>query len=245
LAQPIATLVIVAIAWELAVRIAKVPAWLLPPPSSILGSLSGRFEEIPGHFWNTVLMTLAGFFAAMVGGMALAILIFYLRPLQNTLMPILVVFQAVPKVALAPLLLIWVGYGEPSIVTIAFLVAFFPMVVGTFAGLRSVEREAIDLSRTLSATEWQMFWKVRLPAALPFIFSSAKVAITLALIGAVIGEFVSSNKGLGYLVLISSTNLNTALAFGAIVILGIIGIVLYYAVEVVERLTAPWIAEGQ
>ena len=148
-----------------------------------------------------------------------------------------------PKVALAPLLLVWLGLGIESKLAIAWLVAFFPIVVDTATGLRSTPVEYLDLASSVRANAWQTFFKIRFPAALPFVVSGSKVAITLAVVGAVIGEFIGSTEGLGNLLLVANSQLNTPLAFAALVGLSILGIALYLAVVAVEFLLAPWMGE--
>ncbi len=241
--MPILTLVVLVIVWEVVVRSLSLPKFLLPAPSAVYEATLSRAHEFPFHTWVTLYETLLGFVLAAGIGVVLAILITYSRVLQHTIFPLLVVTQAVPKVALAPLLLLWLGYGDAPKVLVAFLVSFFPVVVNVAAGLKAVEPEVIDLSRSLSASEWQTFRKVRFPSALPYFFSGLKVAITLSLIGAVIGEFVGADQGLGYMIVVSSAHVNTSLAFGAIFILGVMGIVLFFGVEMAERVFCRWNTE--
>jgi NitT/TauT family transport system permease protein len=157
--------------------------------------------------------------------------------------PLLIATQSVPKVALAPLVLIWLGTGLESKLAIAWLVAFFPIVVDTATGLRNTPADLIDLAASVGATGFQTFWKIRFPAALPFVISGSKVAITLAVIGAVIGEFIGSNEGLGNLMLVANSQINTALAFAALFGLAAIGILLYSAVVAVEWALKPWFGD--
>ena len=154
--------------------------------------------------------------------------------------PLLVIAQSVPKVAIAPVLLITLGYGELPKIIIVFLVCFFPIVVSTAAGLESAPKEVLDLARSMSATTFDAFRKVRFPSAMPQIFVGLKVAVILAVIGAIIGEFVGSDRGLGYLILISMSQAETPLAFGAIAVLAILSILLFYGVELLERILVPW-----
>jgi NitT/TauT family transport system permease protein len=157
--------------------------------------------------------------------------------------PLLIATQSVPKVALAPLVLIWLGTGLESKLAIAWLVAFFPIVVDTATGLRNTPADLIDLAASVRATGFQTFWKIRFPAALPFVISGSKVAITLAVIGAVIGEFIGSNEGLGNLMLVANSQINTSLAFAALFGLAAIGILLYSAVVAVEWALKPWFGD--
>jgi NitT/TauT family transport system permease protein len=148
--------------------------------------------------------------------------------------------QIVPKIAFAPLFLIWFGLGPLPIVVVTFLVAFFPMVVNCAVGLADIERDLLDLARVLKLRWWKVLWSIRFPSALPHIFSGLKIASTLAVIGAIIGEFVGSNKGLGYLVLIANNNLNTPLALAAITLVSLFGLVLYAAIVLLEMVSLPW-----
>lgn len=237
---PSVALVVLALLWELVVFAFSVPAFVIPAPSLVLrASVEGR-AELPAHALTTLYETLAGFGCATVGGIALGIVVVSSRLLRNTFYPILLVAQSVPKVAVAPVLLIAIGYGELPKIIIVFLVCFFPIVVSTAAGLEVAPPEILDLARSMSATRFDTFKKIRFPAAMPQIFVGLKVAMTLAVIGAVIGEFVGSDRGLGYLILISMSQANSGLAFGAIGVLAIMSIVLFYAIEVLERRVVPW-----
>jgi NitT/TauT family transport system permease protein len=234
------TIAVLTLVWELVVRVFNVPLFLFPPPSLVFADLVQRWELYAQHTWVTLYETLIGFVLAVVLGIGAGILIVYSRWLQSILYPIVVVLQIVPKVAIAPLLLIWLGYGLQSKVVVALLVAFFPIVVTTVTGLRAVEQDLLDLVRVLRGSRWQEFTRVRFPSALPFIFSGLKVAITLAVIGAIIGEFVGSDRGLGYLILINMSQANTPLAFGAIAVLALMSILLFYGMEMLERIVVPW-----
>jgi NitT/TauT family transport system permease protein len=160
--------------------------------------------------------------------------------LQNTIYPLLLALQSTPKVAIAPLLALWIGFGAAPKIIVVFLVCFFPIIVATASGLTAVPPQLIDLIRSLSASQIQTFIKIRFPTAMPHIFVGLKIAITFAVIGAVIGEFVGSENGLGYLILVSTSQSRTPLAFGALVLLTIMSIGLYYAVALVERIVVPW-----
>ena len=160
--------------------------------------------------------------------------------LRNTIYPLLVVTQSVPKVAIAPLIVILMGVGQTPKILIAFLVAFFPIVVDTATGLNAVPAELLDLSRSLKASRLQEFVKIRFPTAVPFLFSGLKVAVALSVVGAVVGEFVQADKGLGYLIVVSMTYFRTALAFSAMVLLSIMGVALFALVGVVERVFFYW-----
>ena len=174
--------------------------------------------------------------------MPLAVLIVYSPALKNALYPLIVLAQSVPKIAIAPVLLLVVGHGEFPKIIVAFLVAFFPVVVDTATGLAATPPELLDLSRSYRASAFKTFLKVRLPMALPFFFAGAKVAITLSVIGAVVGEFVGSDQGLGYVILSATSYWKTELAFSSMILLSVMAIVLFGAVSLVERLACPWLA---
>ena len=190
--------------------------------------------------WPTLLESIYGFVLAIVIGIPDGGLCRQFAALNLSLYPILIATQSVPKVAVAPIILVWFGLGMQSKLAIAFLVAFFPIVVDTATGLQATPPGLIELGRSLRASRWQMFWKVQFPAALPFVFSGAKVAVTLAVIGAVIGEFVGSVNGLGNLLLSANSQLDGPLAWAALVWLSVLGIVLFVAVVLAEKLIMPW-----
>lgn len=235
-----ATLVSLVLLWELACRLFEIPQFLLPTPSSIVTRMIEKPMLFVIHGWYTLYETFAGFVIAVMVGLVAAAVIVVMPSVRDVLMPILLIAQLVPKVAIAPILLVWFGYGVAPKIVIAFLVAFFPIVVNTANGLMAVERELLDLGRSLEASRWQIFWKFRMPSALPELFSGMKIAITLAVIGAIIGEFVGGDRGLGYLIIIANQELDTPLAFAALVVISIGGIVLYAAVELLERILIPW-----
>ncbi|MFD2183287.1 ABC transporter permease [Rhodoplanes azumiensis] len=237
---PLATFAILLAIWEVAVREAKIPAWLLPSPLVIGEAFVDWWRELAAHSLVTLYETLAGFALSIVVGVPLAVAVVSSPVLQKTIYPILLALQSVPKVAIAPLLALWIGFGAMPKIIVVFLVCFFPIVVATATGLTAVPPALMDLIRSLSATPVQTFVKARFPTALPHIFVGLKIAITFAVIGAVIGEFVGSESGLGYLILVSSSQSRTPLAFAALVVLTLMSIVLYYAVEFVERLMVPW-----
>lgn len=240
IALPCLTLVVLLIAWQAVAWLAEPPVWLLPSPGDVARVSYEWRTDLPFHTGITLYETLVGFVASIVFGIPLAIMIVYSRFLQRTIYPILLALQSVPKVAIAPLLLMWVGHGELPKIIVVFLVCFFPIIVSTATGMQAVPSALLDLVKSLSATPMQIFLKIRLPNALPYIFVGLKVAITLAVIGAVIGEFVGSNAGLGYLILISTQQFNTALAFASIILLTLMSIVLFYTIELLERWIVPW-----
>ncbi len=238
--RPALTFIGLVIAWEISARALHVPVWLVPAPSEIVAALIERGPVIFFHTWITFYETLLGFLLAIALGVPLAIAVTYSRALSNTIYPLILVTQSIPKVAFAPILLIWFGYGDLPKIVVAFLVAFFPVVVDTATGLRSPVPQVIDLARQRAASEFQIYTKIRFPSALPHFFSGLKVAITLAVIGAVIGEFVGAENGLGFLVIESTSHFKTPLAFGAMVLLAAMSILLFGIVAACERIVCPW-----
>jgi NitT/TauT family transport system permease protein len=226
--------------WEIVCDLFDVPSWLLPPPSQIAVAIWQFRAILPVHFLATLYAIVGGFALAIITGIPLAIAIVYSPFLRRVLYPLLLMVQSVPKVAVAPLLLLWVGYGLESNMIVAATVAFFPIVINTASGLESVDAELLELTRSLDAGTLRVFWRVRLPWALPYIFSSFKIAITLAVIGAIVAEFVGADKGLGYLILTSSGQMKISLMFGVLLILSGLGIICFYAVCWAERLLCPW-----
>jgi NitT/TauT family transport system permease protein len=192
-------------------------------------------ESIP-----TTIEIWLGFFIAFGAGFLIAIPIAYSRLVEETVFPILVAFQVVPKVALAPLFLIWLGFGMVPKVAVAALIAFFPIVVNTVTGLRSVEQEMVQWMRTLGAKPWEIFFRLSLPWALPYIMAALKVSIGLAVVGAVVGEFIGTDRGLGYIILRSTSELNTPVLFGALITISLIGIISYAIVTAVEKVLLSW-----
>ena len=238
---PAATLLAALLAWEIATRAFRIPRFIMPAPSAILGEgWEWRYRFI-GHTWVTLYETLGGFALSMVVGVPLAVLIVYSPALRAAIYPLVILAQSVPKIAIAPVLLLVLGYGEIPKMVVAFLVAFFPVVVDTATGLAATPPELLDLSRSYRASAFKTFMKVRLPMALPFIFAGAKVAITLSVIGAVVGEFVGSDRGLGYVILSSTSYWKTEVAFSAMILLSLMAIVLFAAVSLVERFVCPWL----
>lgn len=226
------------VVWEIVVRLLKVPAYILPAPGRVIAKLVSSTDLFYKHTLVSAAEILAGFAAAAVGGFLIAIAIVYSRYVERALEPFLVVSQVVPKVALAPLFLIWFGHGmEPKII-IAATIAFFPVLVNTALGLRAVDREILEMMDSIAATKRQIFWRVRLPHSLPYILPSLKVAALLSVVGAMVGEFVGADKGLGYLMIVADVNLDTELLFGALAIVTVIGLMLYGTLGLIEQRVA-------
>jgi NitT/TauT family transport system permease protein len=226
--------------WEGAVRLAGVPAYILPPPTQIFADLWRRLPRLAAASAYTVQPMLLGFFAAVVFGVAIALLIAFSRSLQAIIYPLLVFFQIIPKIAVAPLFIIWFGFGLMPKVLLVFLLSFFPVVVSAITAFRSVDADIVDLARSTGASRMRTFWKVQLPHALPTLFTGFKVAAALSATAAVVAEFVASDQGLGYLLLEYNGALDTSMTFATIIVLSALGLTLYGAVELVERFSIPW-----
>jgi NitT/TauT family transport system permease protein len=228
--------------WEALVRITHVPAFLLPAPSSIAvalyrGTVTGIYAE---HVGVTMTETLLGFLLGSLGGLALGTLVALSRRFDYFMSPIIVMFQAMPKVALAPLIIIWFGLGIGSKVINSALVCFFPLMINTIVGLRSAEEDRVSLMRSLAATPLQIFWMLRVPNALPYIFAGLEIAMIFALVGAIVGEFVGAQAGLGMLIQSMNFTMDVAGQFSVLLILSVIGLILNGFVAAVRRRVIFW-----
>jgi ABC-type nitrate/sulfonate/bicarbonate transport system permease component len=226
--------------WEEWVRIDHKPRWFLPAPSAIGRTIVRDRSLLADNSWVTLREILIGFVVAVVAGVAIAIAIDASRIVERALYPIVIASQAIPIVALAPLLLIWFGHGLLPKVIVTALIAFFPIAVNTVDGLRSADRETLNLLRTLGASKWQRFKIVKWPGALPFLFSGARIGVAVAVIGAVFGELVGADSGLGHLMTLSGANLRTDRVFACVVLLAMIAIGLFALVALLERVVLPW-----
>jgi NitT/TauT family transport system permease protein len=231
--------------WWLATIVFAWPSYLVPTPLEVAEEIVDRRSLLMDNFRTTLGEALFGFALAIAIAVPCAVAITYSRVLEDTIYPALVALNAVPKIAIAPLLVIWMGFGLGPKVVMVVLICFFPIVISTATGLKSTPAELVELSRSLPSSPLQEFVRFRFPWSLPYVFVGLKVAIALAVIGAVVGEFVGATKGLGYVIVASGQTANTTLAFAAIVLLSIMSILLFYAVALVQRLVVPWSEEQQ
>jgi len=231
------------VAWQLAVSLSGIREYLLPAPLSVWNAL--WYPEVPWaqHLWTTTWEIIGAFIIAGAVGVLLGVAIAWSPLVANALVPFLVFVNTLPKVAVAPLFLIWMGYGIFPNMLMGALIGFFPVVINTAVGLSQVEADMLDLGRVFSAPKWKIFLKIRIPNALPYILSSLKITATAAVVGAIVGEFVASQRGLGYVITTTQSSMNTPLAFAALVWISVVGLVLYGLVVLAARLWAPW-AEG-
>jgi NitT/TauT family transport system permease protein len=239
-AKPLVLLAAVVLVWELLARRGEIPSFVLPSPSRILAFGLAHWQAMLYHAAVTIRQALSGFVLSVVIGVFLGVVIVQSRFLEEALLPLLITSQVIPTIAIAPLLVLWLGFGSAPKIAVAFLVSFFPIVINTVTGLKAVEPDLLYLVRGLSATRWQELFKVRFPNALPYLFAGCRVSITLSLIGGVVGEFVSADQGLGFLILTGAGRLLTEQIFASIALLGLAGIILFNLVRVVERLVIPW-----
>ena len=238
--RPVALLVACFAAWWAISAFKLVEAYLVPSPGATLRLMGDKWGYIWHHTWVTTYETLIGFALAVLIGVASAVLMVYSSTVERTLYPILLFAQVIPKIAIAPLFVVWLGFGIGPKIVVAVLIAFFPVVISMVAGLKAVDPEMLQLSATMGASPMATFSKIRLPASLPHLFSGLKVAVTLAVTGAVVGEFVGANEGLGYVILQANGNLDTPMLFAGLLVMSAIGVVLFVVVEVAEKLLLPW-----
>ncbi len=233
--QPVGAAALFLGAWEIFVRVYGVKPALLPPPSAIAAATVAQWQTLLNNAIPTALESLGGFLLSVVLGGLLGVLLTYSKRARDSLYPNVVLFQLVPKIAVAPLFMLWLGIEWQSRVAIAFFIAFFPIVISTVAGLNAADPTLLRLCRSLTATERQIFFKVRLPMSLPFVFNGMKISMTLAIIGVIVGEFVTSQRGLGYIILFAGSRLETALVLASILVLCVVGLLLYGIVVLAEH----------
>lgn len=238
--RPIWLIFVLIVLWDLAIRLFKIPPYLIPPPVQVVQQLVKEWPMLWRESLPTLYATLGGFVLSALVGVPVAMWIAYSRLVESFVYPLLVFSQSVPKVAIAPLFVVWFGFGVVPKVIAAFLLGFFPVIVATVQGFKSVEGDVIDLARSMGANPFKIFLKFRLPQAMPAIFSGLKVSVTLAVVGAVVGEFVGSNSGLGYVLQKANGTFDLPLMFAALVILSMIGVLLFLAIELIERWALPW-----
>jgi len=237
---PLVTLAALVLLWEGIARLGVVPRYILPAPSVILAYTIDNAGFLWVHAQATILATVLGFLLALAIGLFLATLMVWVRTFEAAVYPLIVITQVIPKVAVAPLLVIYMGFGLEPKIFLAFLVSFFPIVVNAVLGMKSVDREMVELLNTLGATQLQIFQKARFHNAMPYIVEGSKIAIAFSIIGAIVGEFISGSLGLGYVINSATVSLNTVQAFSGLFLLLIIGLALFEIVAVVGNRLIPW-----
>ncbi|RAI42142.1 ABC transporter permease [Rhodoplanes roseus] len=238
--KPLIFLVLLIVLWDFTIRIFHIPPYQVPAPVDVMVTLWQEWPRLLSEAVPTTIATVYGFLLSAAFGIPVAMLIASSRTVESYVYPLLVFSQSIPKVAIAPLFVVWFGFGMLPKVLAAFLLGFFPVVVSAVQGFKSVEPELLDLARSMEASRLQIFRMVSLPYAMPAIFSGLKVSITLAVVGAVVGEFVGSNSGIGYVLQRSIGNFELPTMFAALVVLAMIGVILFWILDLIERLVIPW-----
>ncbi len=230
--------------WEFSVVWFKVPEFVLPPPSSALKHLFVKQADAnynwPLHIRTTLQEFILGFCVTAVLGIGLAIIFVWSKKVKDMVLPLFTFINSLPIIAIAPLILLWMGYGIKTNILIAFLVSFFPVVINTMTGLDSIEDDLLDLIRYLNASKLQLFIKIRIPNSLPYIFSGLKICSTMSIVGAIVGEFIASDRGLGYIIISAQYTMSTPPIFSSLIVISLAGAGLYWVVALAERLIMPW-----
>ncbi len=239
-AYPLGAVLGFLLVWQAATGLFAIPSYILPSPLQVLLRMGEKAGPLVAHAWVTTYEVLLGYACSIVLGAAFAVLVVASPSLDRALMPLFLLSQTVSKIAVAPLFVIWLGFGLPPKIAVSFLISFFPVFISTAAGLKSVEADLLDLLRSMSPRPWHLFTKLRAPAALPFFFSGARIAMPFATIGAIVGEWIASDRGLGYYLLVAQGDLDTALLFATILVISAVGLLLYGAVSRAERALLPW-----
>jgi NitT/TauT family transport system permease protein len=237
---PLVITALMLLAWELAVRMLGIRSIILPPPSAVLDVMVERYDLLLTHLWPSIYLTVLGFLLSVVGGILVAVLITYSSIVRKGFYPVIVVSQVIPKISIAPLFIVWFGTGTMSSLLLAFLIAFFPMTINAAMGFESVDEDIQRMARAFMGSRWQIFWKIRMPNALPYIFGGMKISITLAIIGVIVSEFVASQEGIGYLIKLAGGLLDTPLMLAAIAALSISGLALYAIIAGAESWAVYW-----
>ncbi|MFC0113490.1 ABC transporter permease [Kibdelosporangium aridum] len=238
--RPVALLALLFIAWWVITATGLVQPYLVASPGDTFSTIAEKSDYFWEHTFITLWETVAGFLLAIVVGVVTAVIMVYSTTLERTLYPLLLFAQVIPKIAVAPLFVVWLGFGTEPKILVALLMAFFPIVISMVTGLKSIDPEMLQLSATMGASPMKTFYKIRLPASLPHLFSGLKIGATLAVTGAVVGEFVGANEGLGYVIQQANGNFDTPTLFAGLVIMSVLGILLFALVEVLEYFVLPW-----
>ena len=231
---------VVLVVWEFVIQVFKVPTFVLPSPTAIVQSLIDSRVQLLSATRFTAAEVLLGFVLAAATGIVVALVIVRFERFGRALYPLIVLFQNVPKIALAPIFILWFGYDLAPKVLLIVVIAFFPVAIDMLAGLQSVEPSFVSLMKSVGASKTKILLRVRIPHSLPHLFAGLKVAITFSVIGAIVGEFSGANAGLGYVIQFASTQLDTPLIFSALLVVSVLGLAFYYIVEFAERLFVPW-----
>lgn len=231
--------------WEIACRYFDVPVFYIPAPSKIIATLIVGAPLYLDHLGVTMFATIASFAIAMVAGVVLGTLTSEIRFIDRTLSPVLIALQAMPRIALAPIIIVWFGFGPASKIALGAFTAFFPVFVNTAQGMRATDAEQIALMRSLRASRWQIFRKIKLPNAMPYLLAGASIAIIFSMLAVIVGEFLGSNRGMGFLITTQSNQMDTAGVFAAIFILSTIGVIFHYGLQYLRGKLLAWAVHGE
>lgn len=237
---PILFFVGILLVWEILVLLFNIPEYLLPRPTSIISEIITNFSSLLSHTGITMFEAIAGYIIANLIGFCIAVIFAHSKTIEKGFYPYAIALKTTPIIAMAPLLVLWFGTGLFSKIVTAALVCFFPILVNTVKGLGSVDSDALDLFKSYSASKWQIFTKLRLPNSLPYIFSALKISTGLAVVGAVVGEFVGASKGIGYVILVSSYHLETTTMFAAIIMSALAGVLFFWLISILEKKFIFW-----
>ncbi|MEX8493309.1 ABC transporter permease [Sphaerotilus sp.] len=242
--SPWILLVVVLVLWQVVCSAFSVSEFIFPSPAAIFGALKEHSATIAGHAWRTFWVTMAGFGLSIVVGVLLGFLIGSSRMAYTAVYPLMTAFNALPKAAFVPILVVWFGIGAGPAILTAFLISFFPIMVNIATGLATLEPELEDVLRVLGARRWDVLTKVGLPRSLPYFYGSLKVAITLAFVGTTVSEMTAANEGIGYLLISAGSSMQMGLAFAGLVVVGAMAMVMYEFFSVVEKRTTGWAHRG-
>lgn len=238
------TLLVLLVLWQLAVMVLEVPEYILPSPVSVFQHLALAQSDAnynwSRHISATVTEVVIAFVVTAIVGFVIAVILTWSRSVRELTMPALIFMNSLPIIAVAPIIVLWFGYGLGTNVLIGFLVAFFPLVINVSQGLSRVEEDLLDLVRYMNASKWQVFVKIRFPRSLPYLFSGLKICSTMVVVGAIVGEFIASDRGLGYIIINSQYTMDTPPIFGALIVVSALGVGLFWLVALAERLLMPW-----
>jgi NitT/TauT family transport system permease protein len=242
--SPLVLLIIIVAIWELITRGFGVSEFIFPSPSRIWNQTLEFKEVIMGHAWRTFWVTMVGFGIAIVVGVLLGFLIGSSRMAYAAVYPLMTAFNALPKAAFVPILVVWFGIGAGPAILTAFLISFFPIMVNIATGLATLEPELEDVLRVLGAKRWDVLTKVGLPRSMPYFFGSLKVAITLAFVGTTVSEMTASNEGIGYLLISAGSSMQMGLAFSGLLVVGVMAMAMYELFSWIEKQTTGWAHRG-
>lgn len=239
-AAPVITFVVLLAIWEAAVYVFDVPVYYVPAPTAIMTAMYRGLDEYMLNLWVTVYSTLVAFGIAFVLGIALGALVSEIRMLERTVLPVMIVLQSMPRIALAPLLIVWFGFGVASKIVLGAFTAFFPIFLNTMHGMRTADSDQIALMRSVRASRLQIFWKIRLPNALPFLLAGAQIGVVFAMLAVIVGEFLGANRGMGFLIATQSSQMDTAGVLGGVFMLSAVGMLFHQILQLLRRWLFSW-----